>query len=72
MKTNDEIVQGIGGALSGFGGFLRCEVCGRERSLGEADVSRYLGSGWPRHCGYTMRWWTARQIAANEVPEFRA
>jgi hypothetical protein len=51
-------------SLDGFGGYLRCESCGAAQSLG--DVAGYLRDGWPRHCGYTMRWWTARQVAAGE------
>ncbi len=56
----------IGEALSGFGGFLRCETCGITRPLG--DPGSKVANGWPRHCGYTMRWWTQRQIDAGEVP----
>lgn len=52
----------IGGALSGFGGHLRCETCGHKRQLG--NIGRKLATGWPKCCGYTMRWWTQRQIDA--------
>lgn len=34
--------------------------------LGEAGA-RVTGGGWPKCCGYTMRWWTQRQIDAGEV-----
>lgn len=54
-------------ALGGFGGFLRCESCGAERPLGDPGA-RVTGGGWPKHCGYTMRWWTQRQIDAGEIP----
>lgn len=47
-----------------FGGFLRCETC---RSTRPVDGG-YLSTGWPKCCGYTMRWWTARQIRDGEVP----
>jgi hypothetical protein len=54
-------------ALNGRGGFLRCETCGASAALGD-PAARVLGGGWPKHCGYTMRWWTQRQIDAGEVP----
>lgn len=56
--------------LQPLGGFLRCESCHHTKPLG--DVGKKLGEGWPKHCGYTMRWWTQRQIDAGEVepPEF--
>lgn len=53
-------------SLAGFGGFLRCEKCRADRELG--DVAGYLAHGWPKCCGYTMRWWTQRQIDAGEMP----
>lgn len=61
-------------SLHGFGGFLRCEECGYRPfvALTDADTTHYLANGWPRHCGYTMRWWTQRQIDANEVPDWIA
>lgn len=46
------------------GGYLRCEYCGHRAAL----RSEYWRTGWPQHCGYTMRWWTQRQIDAGEVP----
>lgn len=51
--------------LNGFGGILRCESCKRTAALG--DTTEYLESGWPTCCGYTMRWWTQRQIDAGEL-----
>jgi hypothetical protein len=60
----------IANDLQGFGGFLRCETCGDARPLG--DVGAKLTNGWPKHCGYTMRWWTQRQIDAGEVPPVRS
>jgi hypothetical protein len=56
----------IGGKVSPLGGLLRCETCGRTRDL--VNVSAKLRNGWPKHCGYTMRWWTQRQINAGEMP----
>jgi hypothetical protein len=50
--------------LAGLGGYLRCEVCGERRDLG--DIGAHLTHGWPKHCGLTMRWWTARQVDAGE------
>lgn len=47
------------------GGYLRCETCGLTV---EVDAA-YWRTGWPTCHGYTMRWWTRRQIDAGEVPE---
>lgn len=57
----------LGDELAAMGGFLRCEQCGHVRSLD--DPAAHTRDGWPRHCGYTMRWWTQRQVNAGEVPE---
>ena len=54
--------------LSGFGVFLRCETCRRMEELGSPGRRIAGGQGWPKCCGYTMRWWTQRQIDAGEVP----
>lgn len=58
----------ISAALDGFGGFLRCEECGHMAPLGDPG-KRVMRTGWPKHCGCTMRWWTQRQIDAGEVPQ---
>ncbi len=50
--------------LEPLGGFLRCEECHHVVPLG--DVGKRLGQGWPKHCGYTMRWWTQRQVDAGK------
>ena len=60
------IHDAIGSELQGFGGFLRCESCRYQQDLG--SVGFMLRVGWPKCCGYTMRWWTQRQIDAGEVP----
>lgn len=54
----------IGSDLQGFGGHLKCTVCDRVQPLG--NVGNKFRSGWPKCCGYTMRWWTRRQIDAHE------
>lgn len=61
MTIHDQIADEI----QPLGGFLRCESCGYSQELG--SVSHCLATGWPRCCGYTMRWWTQRQINAGEV-----
>ncbi len=58
------IAERIGKELQGFGGVLRCTVCEREKPLG--DVSEKLATGWPKCCGYTMRWITASQLTEEE------
>lgn len=50
--------------LTGFGGLLRCTVCGREAPLG--DTSEHLRNGWPMCCRYTMRWITQRELDAAQ------
>lgn len=61
-----EMHEKIGGELQGMGGFLRCSECGLRAKVG--DVGRRLREGWPKCCGYTMTWWTQRQIDAGEAP----
>lgn len=56
----------IGTDLQSFGGFLQCGTCGHRRPLG--SVGHKLRHGWPQCCGYTMTWWTQRQIDAGEAP----
>jgi len=46
------------------GGILRCITCGAEAPV----EARYWHEGWPLHCGYTMMWVTARQLAGECVP----
>lgn len=60
------VADSIGADLQHFGGLLRCERCGWKQPLGV--VGERLKLGWPKHCGYTMRWWTRRQIDAGEMP----
>jgi hypothetical protein len=55
----------VASSIVPLGGFLRCTVCGRDEPLDH--VGHHLDTGWPRCCGYTMRWWTQRQIDAGEV-----
>lgn len=52
--------------LKHFGGKLQCMECGYEQPLGH--IASKLKSGWPKHCGYTMRWWTERQLK-GELPK---
>ncbi|HET6916649.1 MAG TPA: hypothetical protein VFH56_11220 [Acidimicrobiales bacterium] len=58
----------IGASLGQFGGILRCETCRVEVKMSADRAARYTRSGWPKCCGYTMRWWTQRQIDAGEMP----
>lgn len=51
----------LGAELDAMGGVLRCDRCGTEEPMKGAGA--YLRSGWPRCCGYTMTWVTARQLA---------
>ena len=53
----------IGKDLSALGGYLRCEECGREQAL--RNIPDKLAQGWPKCHGYTMRWITDKEIAAD-------
>lgn len=55
----------IGSKLASFGGHLECGVCGRIEPLG--NTTNKLANGWPKCCGYTMRWLTQRELDAMEV-----
>lgn len=55
-------------AASMLGGFLRCEECRAERPLTVPEAGSFMEGGWPKCCGYSMRWWTQRQIDAGEMP----
>lgn len=50
----------IGKEIERFGGKLVCQTCGIEKPLG--DVSGNLKHGWPKCCGYTMRWITQNEL----------
>ena len=67
MKV-DEVSQRVDAITDGItdqhGGYLRCETC---RATGPVRAG-YWRAGWPKCCGYTMRWWPQRQINAGEVP----
>lgn len=64
--TNAALGKEVAGALSGFGGYLRCRTCGHSADLGDPG-ERVTRTGWPKHCGYTMRWWTQRQIDSGAM-----
>jgi hypothetical protein len=59
--------EAVGGALSGFGGYLRCRTCGHSQDLGDPGA-RVMGGGWPKCCTYTMEWITQAQIDRGERP----
>jgi hypothetical protein len=65
FKTSESITAGIEDA---HGGFLRCETCRHCQPIKPATGGSYFQQGWPTCCGYTMRWWTQRQVDAGEVP----
>lgn len=53
--------------LEDFGGYLQCEICGLKRPLGHAGNK--LSSGWPKCCGYTMRWYTRKGLEKMKKDE---
>lgn len=64
LRISPDLHVKIADDLADFGGLLLCTVCGREQPLG--DVAGNLREGWPKCCGYTMRWVTARQLAEED------
>lgn len=57
--------QAMADQLADMGGYLVCEECGKRRGLHEQRIGEYMGSGWPKCCGLTMRWITRREIEAG-------
>jgi len=43
------------------GSILKCDVCGKIKPLSMDGVDCYIRSGWPNHCGQTMRLITLRE-----------
>jgi hypothetical protein len=37
------------------GATLTCARCGHEQAATTSQCARYLTTGWPEHCGYTMK-----------------
>jgi hypothetical protein len=58
--------QAIASDIAPLGGILKCLTCGKNFPLAEARVANSLANGWPKCCGYTMRWITARELAKGE------
>lgn len=63
VKRAQSVVPGIAADLAKMGGVLRCTGgCGCRQNLTEERIARYLRYGWPKCCGYTMRWVTQREL----------
>jgi hypothetical protein len=58
----DDVIAATGGV-----GLLRCTTCGTEQGLSSARIASYFRSGWPKHCTYTMRWVTERQLVEERA-----
>jgi hypothetical protein len=78
QRTLDSI-RGLGGLhrkmdsdLQSLGGYLRCGTCQRTVEFVDGDIGLYMQHGWPKCHGYTMTWWTQRQIDAGEAPALDA
>jgi hypothetical protein len=54
--------------LRTFGGHLECLTCHRQEPLGD-PAARVAGGSWPKCCGGTMRWITAREEASHAAEE---
>jgi hypothetical protein len=63
VKRAQSVVPGIAADLFKMGGALRCtKECGSGMKLSEERIAKYLRYGWPKCCGYTMRWVTQREL----------
>lgn len=51
--------------LKNMGGYLKCEICDKTKSLG--NVENKLCNGWDKCCGYTMRWITQKEINQHKM-----
>lgn len=60
-----EIQKKIGDNLKSFGGHLQCRECGIKQPLG--DIGHKMAHGWPKCCGYTMRWITDNEIEKEDT-----
>lgn len=67
LNRIDAMKDDMSAKMDVFGGMLHCDQCGKERTMQEGDAGYYLFNGWPKCCGYTMRW-----ITANEIEQGRA
>jgi hypothetical protein len=63
IKVTHELIPKLAEELASCGGHLECQNCCTTLPLG--NVRAHLSGGWPECCGYTMRWVTARQLAAR-------
>lgn len=48
------------GLYNKFGGYLKCNNCGKIRPLSQETFVNYMVNGWPKCCGYTMTWKTEK------------
>ena len=63
IEQASQLHKRMGEDLAGLGGVHRCKVCGHQTEpLTAEQISSYLKSGWPRHCGQGMRWITQREL----------
>lgn len=67
ISLGGEAINSTAKSLVGIGGHLECMECGHLQPLNEAAMAERLTNGWPKHCGYTMRWITARQEQGNDL-----
>lgn len=70
MSKTTGIHRVVGADIEGLGGLLQCSTCDRQVEFYSGAHADYLAGGWPKCHGYTMTWWTQRQIDAGEAPAF--
>lgn len=48
------------------GGVLECNVCHARAPFSVQDAARYLATGWPTHCGQSMKFSNEAEKSASE------
>jgi hypothetical protein len=54
MKQVGDLHQSIAADVWPKGGGLWCRECGHHQPMTTGDAGRYLATGWPKCCSYTM------------------
>lgn len=58
--------------LTEFEGHLECNSCHHTEDLTPEDIGKYMKTGWPKHCGYTMTWITKNQELQNAKQDIKS
>lgn len=67
FTLSNQAANSIAESLVGIGGHLECMECGHTQPLDGGAMAERITHGWPKHCGNTMRWITARQEEGTDL-----